>query len=336
MTDVTVSVVVPTYCRPGPLARCLGALLHQRRKPDEIVVALRRDDRETAELLRSRVESLTEAAGVPLSVAAVEARGVLARMDAATDVAAGDVLAFTDDDACPREDWLARLLEWYSDATVGAVGGRDVIHQHGGVVRGSAGAVGLVRWYGRTVGNHHLGTGAARDVDVLKGVNLSVRRSLWGIDRRLRGLGAEPHWELELCLGLARSGWRLIYDPAAIVDHRVAPRMGERQRGDVSLDYVRNSAHNETYALLKWSAGSRRPLALAYALLVGSRAAPGLLAAANRWTYRPDRHRLSRDLAAALAGRRAAVRSYRALRSDDWEMQAVRAPPPRAPRRGLR
>ena len=36
----------------------------------------------------------------------------------------GDIIAFVDDDAYPRENWLAELMAQYADPNVGAVGGR--------------------------------------------------------------------------------------------------------------------------------------------------------------------------------------------------------------------
>jgi GT2 family glycosyltransferase len=231
-------------------------------------------------------------------------------MNAGVMAAGADILVFTDDDARPHDDWIQRLVTAYADPSVGAVGGRDVIYQHGGVEEGFANVVGRVRWYGRVDGNHHLGTGAPREVDVLKGVNLSLRRALWAVDSRLRGTGAEPHWELELTLKIGWLGWRVVYDPEAVVDHFVAPRMQERQRDDVSPAYVCASAHNETYALLKWSPLIRVPIVLAYGILVGSRMAPGVAAAARRLRRGDGRGRVFVDLRAALAGRLLAVGSF--------------------------
>jgi cellulose synthase/poly-beta-1,6-N-acetylglucosamine synthase-like glycosyltransferase len=299
------SVVIPTYRRPDSLARCLQAVLAQSRTADEVIVVSHEEDEETARVLEA-----AGASSVPVLNATVSARSVLASMGVGASAARGDVLAFTDDDACPRPDWAARLLSPYADPAVGAVGGRDVIHQHSSVVEGKTAHVGRVRWFGRTIGNHHLGIGEAREVDLLKGVNISLRRALWAFDPRLRGLGAEPHWELDLLLRLRSRGWRVVYDPRAVVDHYVAQRIDERQRDDVSLAYVHDSAHNETYALLKWSPAWRRPIAVLYSVLVGSRTAPGLAAAADRWARGVRRDRLKRDLGAALVGRRAALRSY--------------------------
>jgi hypothetical protein len=45
------------------------------------------------------------------------------------------------------------------------------------------------------IGNHHLGVGEPREVDVLKGVNMSYRRTAIAdihFDERMRGTGAQP------------------------------------------------------------------------------------------------------------------------------------------------
>jgi GT2 family glycosyltransferase len=306
----TVSVVIPTYRRPESLRRCLGGVTGQDRSPDEVVIVSHSDDEATLDVVRSHREALLAPSALPIRVVTVRTRSVLAAMDVGVSESRSEAVAFTDDDACPRRDWLGRLLSAYDDHRVAAVGGRDVIHQHGVVVRGAAYTVGRVQWFGRTIGNHHIGQGPPREVDVLKGVNLSLRRHLWAVDPRLRGRGAEPHWELDVSLRLRRSGWKLIYNPEAVVDHFVAPRVNERQRDEVSLDYVRDSAHNETYALLKWSCAWLRPVVFVYAVMVGSRMAPGALAALERRRRGEGGERLLADLRAALQGRQLAISSY--------------------------
>ena len=193
-----VSVVIPTYRRPESLVRCLEGIRGQTRPPDEVVVVPHRSDHETVQAVNA-FGSVT-AASQPAKLVTVDERSARAAMDAGARHARGEILVLTDDDARPHADWIDRLLASYRDSMIGAVGGRDVLHQHGSVEQGAAEVVGQVRWFGRVEGNHHIGTGGPRRVDVLKGVNLSIRRSLWAVDSRLRGVGAEPHWELELML----------------------------------------------------------------------------------------------------------------------------------------
>jgi cellulose synthase/poly-beta-1,6-N-acetylglucosamine synthase-like glycosyltransferase len=102
-------------------------------------------------------------------------------MNAGLDAACGDIIAFTDDDAAPHTDWLERIeAHFLSDTNIGGVGGRDWVYHGTQLEEGEREVVGQVQWFGRVIGEHHLGVGEAREVDVLKGVNMSFRRSAIG------------------------------------------------------------------------------------------------------------------------------------------------------------
>jgi GT2 family glycosyltransferase len=268
-----VSVVVPTYKRPQSLARCLDALERQLRPAQEVLVVARVEDAASHELVRARAN--------PVRLVLVERPGVVAAMNAGVDASGGDVVALTDDDAAPHADWLARIVAVYEgdrSARVAAVGGRDWVHTKQGRLLGdSAHSVGTVSWFGRVTGNHHLGVGPPRDVEVLKGVNLSVRGELLRevrIDARLRGVGTEHHWEVALCLALAARGFRIVYDPAIAVDHHLQERVEDSREFDASE--LRDSTFNETLALLEYLPAWRRASYVAWAFAIGTRSTPGV------------------------------------------------------------
>jgi GT2 family glycosyltransferase len=206
-------------------------------------------------------------------------------LNAALQAAAGELVAITDDDAVARPDWLERLeRRFQADKRIGGVGGRDVVHDASGSGVGAEQVVGVVRRYGRVIGNHHLGTGGARRVELLKGVNMAFRReALRGvrIDERLRG-SAQVHWEIDLCLGVVSAGWELLYDPAIMVDHYPAQRFGEDQRVGRPLQALQNEVYNETRALLRNLPVWRGAIALGYGMAIGTRLAPGLVTALER------------------------------------------------------
>ena len=106
----------------------------------------------------------------------VSQSGTVAALCAGLSHVSGNVVAVTDDDAVPRYDWLERLTAAFDEESVGAVGGRDVVHHGGEIADGRAAVVGRMTWYGRLIGNHHLGTGVAREVDFLKGCNYAFRK----------------------------------------------------------------------------------------------------------------------------------------------------------------
>ncbi|BDI33118.1 hypothetical protein CCAX7_51690 [Capsulimonas corticalis] len=273
---LTTSVVVPTYRRPSDLKRCLLALKTQTHPPTEILVVARPEDDDTLSFLRSEAAILPEVRVVPSYEI-----GQVAALNAGWEAAKGDIVAITDDDAAPRPQWLERVVSHFaSDPSVGGVGGRDWVHERGAILDGSREVVGRVSWYGRVSGNHHLGVGPARDVEVLKGVNMSYRRSAaihQRFDTRLRGTGAQSNNDMAFSLQLARSGWKLIYDPEVAVDHHASVRFDEDQRNQFNAVALSNIAHNETIALLDYLPGPRRIAFIVWSILVGTRVCPGLV-----------------------------------------------------------
>jgi len=197
------------------------------------------------------------------------------------DAASGDIIAFTDDDATPHTDWLERMeAHFLSDSNIGGVGGRDWVYHGTQLEKGEREVVGQVQWFGRVIGEHHLGVGEAREVDVLKGVNMSFRRSAIAqmhFDTRMRGTGAQVHFELAFSLALKRAGWKLIYDPKVAVNHYPAQRFDEDQRNRFNDIALLNAVHNETLVLLENLPSTRRTAFVIWATFVGTRDAPGLL-----------------------------------------------------------
>ena len=296
-----ISVVIPTLGRPGPLSRCLDALDSQERPPDQILVVYRPDDEETAAALSGR-----RVQGV-----AVHAPGAVAALNAGLERADGEIVAMTDDDTVPHPDWLARI-EGHLAAGDGAggVGGRDVLE---GVAPDAGARVGRLRLIRGFDGNHHVGAGPPRDVDVLKGANMAFRAdAIRGLrfDPRLHGTGAQVHLELDFGLAVKRRGWRLVYDPLVLVDHYPARRFDEDARRRRSSLAVRNEAHNETYVLLRWLPWPRKVGYLAYALAVGTRRLPGLSLALERALRGREPVEALRAMRAATCGRLLAIRTY--------------------------
>lgn len=272
-----VTVLVPTWRRPDDLARCLSALLRQQRAPDQIVVIARAEDDATHACLAEHVTPRV----LTVDVALVDEPGQVAALNRGLEAASGDVIAITDDDAAPHVDWVARIAAAFeADPKLGALGGRDWVHENGRVLDGERPLVGKLRFSGRIVGNHHLGVGGAREVDLLKGANMSYRRdAIRGIrfDNRLRGTGAQVHNDMAFSMSVKRAGWKLVYDPLVAVDHFPAARHGEEPRNAQTLMSKRNAAYNLHLILRGHLPPLRRETAWWWYSLVGTRVYPGLL-----------------------------------------------------------
>jgi glycosyltransferase involved in cell wall biosynthesis len=277
-----ITVLIPTYRRSQDLARCLAALQKQTRSADEVLVVVRDTDAETWKFLDS-----FNPGSLSLRKVVVTVPGVVLAMNAGLDVAQGDILAITDDDAAPHHDWLERIeAHFVTDEQVGGVGGRDWLYlgtelQDATSHPGASNVVGRLRWFGNLIGNHHIGEGESREVDVLKGVNCSYRRILLKkirFDERLRGSGAQVHWELSLGLQCKEAGWKLIYDPAIAVDHYLGKRFDEDQRVfKFNATALVNAIHNQTLILLEHLNFRQRVIYLLWSFLVGTREAFGLI-----------------------------------------------------------
>ncbi len=175
---------------------------------------------------------------------------------------------------------------------------------------------GAITWFGRHSGNHHLSYPRVVDVEILKGVNMSCRRSLYRpLDTRLTQ-GGQRHWELDLCLGIRAAGYRLLFDPDICVDHY---HFGASRPQLASPEYVYANAHNLTFCGAKHRTGWRRAAFIAYDLLWGDYPEMGLAVFLRTYWQRVRREgdwafaallpvalRAKRDALRALAGGRIA------------------------------
>jgi GT2 family glycosyltransferase len=110
-----ISVVVCTYRRAEKLPACLDALARQtiRDRVEVIVVDDGPDDATAAVAARYDVRLVRHP----------ENRGLAAARNTGIEAATAPIVAFTDDDCVPKDDWLEALLEAYDGSDAVAVGG---------------------------------------------------------------------------------------------------------------------------------------------------------------------------------------------------------------------
>lgn len=215
--SASVSVVVCTRERAAELERCLEGLLRLDPAPLEIVVVdnCPATDATRALCERSPVRYVVE----PVAGASrARNRGIVE--------AAGDVLAFTDDDCVPDAGWLASVGRELADPRVAAVTGaiepleletpaQVLFEAHGGFGRG------LER---RVVDGLRVDPArAAGTVGVT--ANLVVRRSVFdrtGLFAEWLGGGtpARGAEDYELFCRILEAGDRIVFDPGQLVWHR--------------------------------------------------------------------------------------------------------------------
>ena len=215
--SVTVVICAFTEQRWRNLAGAIEAVRRQSRPADQVVLVIDHHD----ELLRRA----RGAWGSDLDV--VASRGAPGLSDARnTGVAhaTGDLIAFLDDDATPRPDWLEHLVEPFEDPRVAAVGGAAI-----------------PRWddvrppwwppeFDWVVGCTHVGmpeTGG--DVRNVQGASMVFRAEVFAGGESFSPLvgrvGSSPTGceETELCIRVRQRNpnARVVFEPRAVVHHRV-------------------------------------------------------------------------------------------------------------------
>jgi glycosyltransferase involved in cell wall biosynthesis len=208
-SPLKLSVIVPSWKRVDYLEHCFRGLASQRRQADEVILGLREGDTASFEWLKHQ-----QLYSGTLKVATVSVPGVIAAMQAALDLAEGDIICNLDDDAEALPDWLERMEKTLlAHPELGGLGGRDLLTYLSESERDQnlQAQVGIVTWFGRQVGNHHCGKGPLRQVTTFKGCNAAFRGELlkrFGYDHHLRGTGAQLHWEVALSLDIQNAGYR--------------------------------------------------------------------------------------------------------------------------------
>ena len=272
-----ITAIIPTYRRPKYLEKCLNGFKKQLRLANQILVIVRETDNLTWEFLEK-----FDAEFLPIKILTIKVTGVVAAMNLGLDFARSDIVSFIDDDAVPHYDWLAKIeAHFLADPQLVGLGGRDCIYLgKEKLAERQKPVVGKLQWFGRMIANHHLGVGKPREVDFLKGVNMSFRREAIApmhFDERMKGTGAQAHFEVSFCLSLKRAGCKLLYDPNLIVDHYLAQRFDEDIRDRFNSAAFFNEVHNETLAIIEHFSPPKQILFMTWAMLVGTRKAFGLV-----------------------------------------------------------
>ncbi|TDK44386.1 glycosyltransferase family 2 protein, partial [Antarcticimicrobium luteum] len=209
---LTVSVVIVSRDRPEALCRCLLGVSQLRYDPFEVVVVADAAG-------RAALRALPAAAHVTL--VEFDAANISAARNAGIAAAAGEVVAFLDDDAVPEPTWLGYLTAAFADPAVAAAGG--FVRGRSGISFQSRGA--MVDAEGRQTpldldpGRITLLTASPGRAIKTEGTNMAFRRSvlaaLGGFDPRYRFFLDET----DLNLRLAERGAVTALVPLAQVHH---------------------------------------------------------------------------------------------------------------------
>ena len=220
-----VSVIIATYNRAAMLDECLTHLQSQRFiAGDEVIVVDNGSTDATAEVVARHQRWWT----TPLRLLREPRPGKSHAVALALGAAAGDLLAFTDDDVNVGPAWLEAIRAALLDPDIAIAGGPVAARWDSAVPQWFRAAVAGEARLGAPIALLDYG---AQRADLgertLLGANLAVRRDVFtaagGFPThlgKLRGtlLSGEDH---ELCRRVQAEGHRAVYVPDAVVHHWV-------------------------------------------------------------------------------------------------------------------
>ena len=202
-----VTVIIPVRDRQAELARCLAGLVQMPR-----VIVVDDDSGDPAAVARVAAD-----AGARVLHRAVNGGPAAARN---TGLAAADtpLVAFLDSDCVPGPGWLDALLPHFADPAVGAVAPR--------IVPDEPGRTWLARYEGASstldMGARESIVRPGSRVPYVPGAALVVRRAATGTGFTETMRVGE---DVDFVWRLAASGWRVRYEPAAIMPHQHRVRL---------------------------------------------------------------------------------------------------------------
>lgn len=258
MSGLGVSVGIITYNRPREVLKCINSVLFQ--KPDELIVV---DD--------SEKPKLKELNGVRYYTHRCKRIQSEARNEIIS-LANYDIIAFLDDDTIAQPGWLEAIKETYYDETIGGVGGPALlVNSNQKLVyklkttsrrQNCITRFGIVKEQsGRWVPPHTV------EVDCFMGANMSFRKGLLvkvgGFNLNYCGNGYRE--ETDMMVAIKRLGYKLMYNPKALVYHYAA-RTGGCKVGNRKNRYIW-IGKNIGYFTKRWYKDRLRSTVIMYLLL---------------------------------------------------------------------
>ena len=285
-----VSVVIPSYRRPELLDRCLASFEKQQLDAEryEIIVVHDGPSAEAAAVVARRRLEMDRRGGPVLRFLSPAHRGPAAARNAGWRSAAGEIIAFTDDDTIPEAHWLSAGLSAFTPE-VGAIWGRVIVP------------------LGDEPTDYELDAARlslAQFATANCFCRVPVLEAVGGFDERFAVAWRE---DADLFFRLLEHGVRIVHVPEAAVLHPVRPAawgVSLRQQRKVLYDALLYKKHRLLYRKLirptpRWDYYAT-VATLAAALLSAAAGASTLaLVAATAWAFLTARFCATRLLPAA-------------------------------------
>ena len=231
----SVSILIPTYKRGDSLRRLISSLKKEKNEILEIIVV-------------SQGEDLLEKLGKNVKIIRLSKPSTTHAMNVGARMTKGELLLFLDDDVTAQKGLVKNHVNNFSDSNVLATCGRVITNgQRTEADREDTGRINLLG----TVSDGFSST-KKQEVDTAIGCNMCWRKSVYlqlgGMDEQFTGNAIRL--ESDLSLRAKKAGYKIIFEPKAVVEHHRASTGGAR-KSEGRIQWYFDFFSNETYFFLK-------------------------------------------------------------------------------------
>lgn len=209
-----ISVVIPCYNAEKAVLRALEALDRQTVKGFEVILV---DDGskdrtvETARMFKPR--------NFKLIVIPEKHAGPAAQRNRGAEKAKGDILLFTDSDCVPDKNWIEEMAKPFSDKNIVGVSGTYRTLNNDRLV---------ARFEGYEIAKRHEKLARQERIDFIGSFSAGYRKSIFkkfgGFSTDFKKADAE---DPELSFNIANAGYKMVFNPKAIVAHPHVASLGK-------------------------------------------------------------------------------------------------------------
>ncbi|MBN2460515.1 MAG: glycosyltransferase [Candidatus Cloacimonetes bacterium] len=206
----SVSIIVPVRNSEDNIGYCLQSLIDLDYPDYEIIVVDNNSTDNTRQII----------VDYPAAVLSEKNIGAYLARNKGIAAARGEIIAFTDADCRVDRNWLQMLVRHYRSKDVGGVGGNLLPFSPSNLIEEFL-SLGKLRIYHSsrissigTQGKHFLSHG-------LGSANMSFRKSVLTMVKNFNPHLADFGGDYDLTWRVQRAGYNIIYDPEAIVYHRM-------------------------------------------------------------------------------------------------------------------
>lgn len=256
----SVSIVVPTYNRPGVLIRALDSLRRQDYGACEIVVVDQSESPSDDVLAYVRAHQIHYHRLDRPNRCRAKSFGVLN--------ASGHIVLVCDDDIVAPPNLVSTHVRHFRDPRIGAVSCR--VYEEGQPITHTTRVL-CISFYGRLYSNCHSLT--SKPVEFLAGPNMSFRRALFEkvgtFDERFVGSGIME--EPDIAIRIRRLGYRIYFDASVTVLHYPQRNGNLALREQGRTGWYRDFFHNFVFFQRKYGRGWFALTSLPYHVLLAAR-----------------------------------------------------------------